>query len=41
MSALDEHQELIEEIASWDPETYPLAKHARRLLEAMDETGED
>ena len=29
----NEQRELLEEIASWDEEEYPLAKHARRILE--------
>lgn len=24
--------EVIEEVASWDPETFPAARHARRIL---------
>lgn len=34
-----EQRELLEEIASWDEEEYPLAKHARRILEKTEEEG--
>lgn len=32
-----EQRELLEEIASWDEERFPLAKHARRILERTEE----
>lgn len=33
MSSIDDNLDLLEEIASWDEEEYPLAKHARRILD--------
>lgn len=31
-----ERRELIEEIAEWDEEEYPIAEHARRILENLE-----
>jgi hypothetical protein len=32
-----DERELIEEVASWDEEKYPLAKYAQRILRQVDE----
>lgn len=34
-----EQRKLLEEIASWDEEEYPLAKHARQILESTGHEG--
>ena len=36
----EDQRKLLEEIASWDEEKYPIAKHARRVLQNLKEKSE-